>query len=110
MVQKIILIVFAAFLSLGTEAQTLNDPIYFNFSNLPKTDFDRKNGNASVNFLEINATWSAIKIGKKIKIFNVAYYRNSAFEFSNTFPQSSSFPTTLHVRIIILFADDLDDF
>ncbi len=83
-------------ISFSVTAQTLNDPIYFNYSFLPKADFDPKNGNLTTNFLEFNATAPAIKIGEKIKIFNAVYYRNSNFEYDNTFSQSKKFPTTLH--------------
>jgi hypothetical protein len=81
---------------LHVHSQTLNDPIYINYSLLPKTDFDSKNENVASNFFEVNATVPAIKIGKNIKWFNALYYRNSTFEYSNAFPQSNSFPGTLH--------------
>jgi Domain of unknown function (DUF6268) len=63
---------------------------------LPKTDFDSKNGNVANRFFEVNATAPPVKIGKNTKLLNAVYYRNSSFEYDNTFPQSSSFPSTLH--------------
>ncbi len=80
----------------NTNAQTLNDPVYFNYSLLPTTDFDSKNGNVANNFFEVNATVPAIKIGKNVKWFNAVYYRNSTFEYSSTFAKSNSFPSALH--------------
>jgi hypothetical protein len=96
MMQKIILATGIMLISLGVNAQTLIDPIYFNYSLLPKADFDSKNGNVTTNLFEFNATAPAIKIGEKVKIFNAVYYRNSNLEYDNTFPESKAFPTTLH--------------
>ena len=95
MIQKIILLA-TVLLSFSVKAQTLNDPVYFSYSLLPKADFNNKNGNVATNFLEINAAVPAIKIGNKVKVFNAVYYRNSNFEYSNSFTQNNSFPATLH--------------
>lgn len=96
MMQKIMVIAVTALFSFGVKAQTLNDPIYFNYSLLPKADFNSVNGNVAANFLEVNATAPAIKIGSKVKVFNAVYYRTSNFEYDGSFPQSNLFPTTLH--------------
>jgi Domain of unknown function (DUF6268) len=96
MMQKIILAMFGLLCSFSMKAQTLNDPIYFNYSLLPKADFDSKSGNLTTNLFEVNTTFPALKFGKNVKLFNAIYYRNSNFEYGNTFPQKNSFPTTLH--------------
>ena len=96
MIQKIFFRTFILLFSLNASSQSLNDPVYFNYSLLPETDFDSKNGNVSTNFLELNATFPAIKINNQIRIFNAVYYRNSTFEYSNLFPQHHFFPGTLH--------------
>jgi hypothetical protein len=94
--QNTILAIATVLFSLSIKAQSLNDPIYFNYSSLPKTDFDNKNGNASTNFFEVNVTLPALKFGKNVKLFNALYYRNSNFEYGNTFLQNNSFPSNLH--------------
>lgn len=96
MSKKIFFLLAAMLTTLSLKAQTLNDPVYFNYSLLPNADFDGKSGNVSTNFIEVNATPPAIKFGKKIKVFNAMYYRNSNFEYSNSFLQNNSFPKTLH--------------
>lgn len=96
MIQKIFFRTFILLFSLSASSQTLNDPVYFNYSLLPETNFDSKNGNVSTNFSELNATLPALKINNHIKVFNAVYYRNSTFEYSNSFPQHHSFPGTLH--------------
>lgn len=96
MMRKLILATAIMLFSLNVNAQTLNDPLYFNYSLLQKADFDSKNGNVTINFFEINATVPAIKIGAKVKIFNAVYYHNSNFEYDNTFSESQTFPTTIH--------------
>jgi Domain of unknown function (DUF6268) len=96
MIQKIVLLTLSVLSCSYAHSQTLNDPIYFNYSLLPATVFDSENGNVANSFFEVNATVPAIKIGKNIKWFNAVYYRNSTFEYSSEFPQNSSFPSTLH--------------
>jgi hypothetical protein len=96
MVQKVGLILALGVFSFGSSAQMLNDPIYINYSVLPKTDFNSRNGNLTANFIEVNVTTPAIKIGNKVKVFNAVYYRNSNFNYRSTFPQNNAFPTSLH--------------
>jgi hypothetical protein len=96
MIQRIIFVLATLLFSFGVKAQTLNDPIYINYSFQPKADFDSRNGNATTNFIEVNATAPAIKIGEKIKVFNAVYYRNSNFDYSSNFDQNNSFPSNLH--------------
>ncbi len=96
MVQKIIFILATVLFSFCAIAQALNDPIYINYSFQPTAEFDARNGNVTTNFIEVNATAPAIKIGKKIKVFNAVYYRNSNFDYSSNLDQNNSFPTTLH--------------
>jgi hypothetical protein len=96
MMKKILLILAIVLLSYGANAQTLNDPVYINHSLLPKTDFDSKDGNVTTNLIEVNVTTPAIKVSNKIKVFNAVYYRNSDFNYGNSFLQNNSFPTTLH--------------
>jgi hypothetical protein len=96
MMQRLILSTAIMLITLCVNAQTLNDPIYFNYSFLPKANFESKNGNVTTNLFEVNATFPAIKVGKKIKVFNAIYYRNSSFEYDNSFPQNKIFPITLH--------------
>ncbi|HEX8576260.1 MAG TPA: DUF6268 family outer membrane beta-barrel protein [Flavobacterium sp.] len=93
--RKIILLVF---ILVGTtvKAQTLNDPIYINYSFLPKTDFENKTGGATTHFIELNATFPALEFGKSIKLFNALYYRTSDFEYTHTFPERGIFPSRLH--------------
>jgi hypothetical protein len=95
MIKKFFLMVIILILA-KVEAQMLNDPIYFNYSLIPKVDFASKNGNVSTNLLEISATVPALKIGEKIKVFHTAYYRNSNLRFDNIFPESRTFPSYLH--------------
>lgn len=94
--QNILLILAIVLLSYVTNAQTLNDPIYINYSLLPKTNFDSKDGNVITNFIEANVTTPAIKVSSKIKVFNAVYYRNSNFNYGSSLPQNNSLPTTLH--------------
>jgi hypothetical protein len=96
MMKKILLILAIVLLSYGANAQTLNDPVYINHSLLPKTDFDSKDGNVTTNLIEVNVTTPAIKVSNKIKVFNAVYYRNSDFNYGNSFFQNNSFPTTLY--------------
>jgi hypothetical protein len=96
MIQRAVLLTLSVLSCFYAYSQTLNDPVYFNYSVLPKTDFDTRNGDVTNRFFELNATVPAIKIGKNIKWFNAVYYRNSTFEYSSEFPQNSSFPSTLH--------------
>lgn len=96
MIQRFLLVTIAFLFGFRALSQTLNDPIYFNYSLLPKTDFDKQIGMVANSLVEVNVTAPAIKIGKATKLFNAAYYRNSNFEYGNTFPQSNSFPATLH--------------
>lgn len=96
MMKRLILSTAIILITLSVNAQTLNDPIYFNYSLLTKVDFENKNGNVTTNLFEVNATFPAIKFGKNIKIFNAIYYRNSNFEYGSSFPQNKIFPTTLH--------------
>jgi hypothetical protein len=96
MMQKILLTTVIVLFSLSVHSQTLNDPIYLNYSFLPKTDFDSKNGNTTTNLLEVSATLPALTIGKKVKLFNSLYYRNSNFGYDNSFPQNNAFPSRLH--------------
>ena len=95
MIKKIIVITLNLLLSFSVKAQTLIDPVYFNYSLLPKTDFDGKSENVTTNFIEINVTTPPIEIGKKVKLFNALYYRNSNFNYSNSFSQNNTFPETL---------------
>jgi Domain of unknown function (DUF6268) len=96
MIQKIIFLIATVLFSFAVKAQTLNDPIYFSYSLLPKAKFDGINGNVTAHFIEMNATAPAIIIGKQVKVFNAVYYRNSKFAYSNSFLQRNAFPSTLH--------------
>jgi len=78
------------------KAQTLNDPIYASYSWLAKADFNSKTGSATARFVELNATFPALKLGERIKFFNALYYRNSRFEYTDAFPERNLFPSTLH--------------
>ncbi|MDI9257923.1 DUF6268 family outer membrane beta-barrel protein [Flavobacterium sedimenticola] len=96
MMQKILLIIAIALFSHDAKSQTLNDPININYSILPKTSFDRVDGNVTTNFIDVNVTTPDIKVNNKVKVFNAFYYRNSNFDYNSSLPQNNSFPTTLH--------------
>lgn len=96
MKQKILISTPFLIFSFIAKSQTLNDPLFLNYSVLPKTDFDGKNGSTTVNFFEANATFQALKFGKNVKFFNAVYYRNASFAYGNSFPHTNAFPNTLH--------------
>ena len=82
--------------SWGAQAQTLNDPIYLNFTSLPKVGFDNKAGNLTTRFVEINATAPPLQIGNKTKVLNAVYYRNSTLAYPQTPSQQYLLPEKLH--------------
>ncbi len=96
MIKKTILIAALSIWVNTGKSQTLSDPIYFNYTQLDKTDFDKKAGNTTNNFIEFNATISPIKIGKKTSFFNAVYYRQSNFNYGNSFSQTGKFPDELY--------------
>ncbi len=96
MIQKIFIATVTVLYLSKANAQTLNDPIYFNYTQLSKTNFDKKLGDVITNLFEVNATFPALKISRNIKIFNAVYYRKSNFEYGSLFTQKNSFPNTLH--------------
>ena len=92
-----IIVFFATVLSGAVvQAQTLNDPIYANYSWLPKADFSNNAGSTTTRWVELNATLPALKFGEKVKIFNALYYRNSRFDYTDAFPERNLFTSTLH--------------
>jgi hypothetical protein len=93
--KNILLFILSAMI-LSVKAQTLNDPIYLNYAFQPKTDFNTRNGNVATHFFEVNVTTPAITFGKKVKLFNALYYRNSMFDYSNSFTPNNAFPNTVH--------------
>jgi hypothetical protein len=80
----------------GIKAQTLNDPIYASYTWLPKADFNSKTGGTTAGFVELNATFPALKFGERIKLLNALYYRNARFAYTDAFPDRNLFPSTLH--------------
>lgn len=92
------IIVLSTLLLIGTivKAQTLNDPMYINYSFLPETDFKSKTGSTTTRLVELNATFPSLKFGKKINFFNALYYRISDFEYTHAFPEREVFPSKLH--------------
>lgn len=83
-------------LSSSSYCQTLNDPIYFNFTSLEDTNFKSSNGSVASHFFEFNAIIKPIEITKKLKLINGLYYRNTNFEFDSASQLADIFPTTLH--------------
>ncbi|MCU0423121.1 MAG: DUF6268 family outer membrane beta-barrel protein [Bacteroidia bacterium] len=94
--RKIILFVTFAAQSIQHQSQTLNDPIYTNYTALPQTSFKNNNGNLYAHFWETNVTAPPIQIGKYAKWINGLYYRNTSlqFNFNNWLWQEK--PTNLH--------------
>lgn len=96
-------------LFLTANSQTLNDPIYLNYSFFPSTKIDQQPTKISTGFIELNATAPAINIGKKIKLFNALYYRNSSLSVSESIPHENQIPSTLHdIRYSAILRIQLD--
>jgi hypothetical protein len=81
---------------IGVKAQTINDVTYFNYSFFPKTNFDTQNGNTTINKLELNVSTPPIQMGKKFRLINSVYYKNSQMAYSSDFSNLNLFPTSLH--------------
>jgi Domain of unknown function (DUF6268) len=95
--KKLIIGVIPFFVILNiVNAQTIKDVTYFNYSLFPKANFDAKNGNAAINKFEFNFSTPPIQIGKKLKLINSVYYKNSQLAYSSDFPERDVFPTTIH--------------
>jgi putative intracellular protease/amidase len=90
MMQKILLTTVIVLFSLSVHSQTLNDPIYLNYSLLPKTDFDSKNGNTTTNLLEVSATLPALTIGKKV-IFIMSAAKELKLTNGKVYPETGVF-------------------
>jgi len=109
--KKIIALVGFVLICSWVKSQTLNDPLYFNYSILPQSDFSSENGHAQSQFVEFNATLPALNFGKRIKLFNGFYYRNSKLDFDPAFSQNNSFPSTLHdIRYSPIVRTELNTF
>jgi hypothetical protein len=93
---KYVLFYFVTLLSLSTHAQTSKDPIYFNFSQLPQTNFAESNGNLTTFLFECNVAYPILKIGKNLKIFNAIYYKYLNADYSILSAHNQPFPTSLH--------------
>lgn len=96
-------------ISYHANTQTLNDPIYINYSILPKSNFDSQNGNLTTDFVEVNTLTPAINLNDKIKVYNAFYYRNSDLNYGGKFPESNTFPNSLQdIRYSAIIRDQLN--
>ena len=92
---KCITILFIGFfLCLGTKAQTLKDPVYFNYSALPFTNPENGKGQLDINYFETNLA-IPVTLGKKVQLINAFYYRYSDFGFNSDFT-NQRFSGNLH--------------
>jgi hypothetical protein len=94
--RRVILLII---ISLGggyASGQTLTDPIYFNVSYLPQSQFKESPGSVMSRWVEFNLTTPGPGLGQKLKIFNAFYYRNSHFWFDNVSSERTLLPQTLH--------------
>jgi hypothetical protein len=79
-----------------TNAQTINDVSYFNYSLLPQTSFATKNGSTNMDKFEINLSTPPIQIGKRVKLINSFYYQTTQLTYDSYFGDREIFPSTLH--------------
>lgn len=92
---SVIIIYFLAIVN-TTNAQTINDVTYFNYSLLPKTSFATKNGSTKIDKFEINISTPPIQIGERVKLINSFYYQTSELSYDNSFVDRAVFPNRLH--------------
>ena len=69
----ILFIVF--FLCLEINAQTLKDPLYFNYSALPFTNPEKGEGQLDINYFETNLA-IPVTLVKKVQPFNLPMHPN----------------------------------
>lgn len=83
--------------NLQLNAQTLQDPIYLNYSIFPYANIGSNGENIEIKSVEAKLATPIINIGKRVKLINTMYYRNSQFHFSagNT-EESQTFTSNLH--------------
>lgn len=77
-------------------AQTLNDPIYLNYSLINESKVQDDIDKSSLVFLEFNAALKPIEISKKVKFINGLYYRNTTIDFSSASILNDKIPNTIH--------------
>ena len=87
------------------KAQTLKDPIYLNFSFFPASISGTNATDLSISSVEANLGTPVIKIGNKIQLINILYYRNSRFDFQpNNSIENETLASDLHdVRYSAVF-------
>ena len=91
------------------KAQTLNDPIYLSYQHVPRSEFQTNQNSETINFIELNATAPALKIDKRINLFNAAYCRYSTFSTSNNSTSNQFFPQSLFdIRYSLIFRAKID--
>ena len=90
----IVAFLLSSTLGLGLKAQTLKDPVYFNYSALPFTNPDNGEGQLDINYFETNLA-IPITIGEKVQLINAFYYRYSDFGFDADFT-NQHFSENLH--------------
>lgn len=73
------------FLCFTASAQIGNEPIYVNYSYVPKSEFRDVPGESSLKFLEANAITPTIELGKT-QINNAFNYKLSAYGFESASP------------------------
>lgn len=79
------------------KAQTLDDPIYLNYSFFPSANIGNSEESMKIKSIEAQIAAPIINISKNIKLINTLYYRNSQFDFnSGNTEENQSFANSLH--------------
>lgn len=95
--------------TIGSRAQTLNDPVYVNFTSLPATEQKNQPGELQANFWELNLSAPPVRLGKSINWVNSIYYRHTSLSVSDEGTQGQGYPAQLHdIRYSAVFRFQLN--
>jgi hypothetical protein len=102
------LFLFVLIAETSLKAQTMEDPIYLNYTHQFKSAANDSSGKSVTNFFELNITGPTIKIGKRVTCNPAIYYRNTAIQYESV---PVSFPTILHdARISGIFRGNISKY